>query len=122
MRLDDFCITNQMGGNAGTDSDYAWNYCYLRPYTVGWRDSKEMFKTMDRISKGMEKLAAKIGQPVTYGQFVARVATVIGVSAIRFYDETDRKDFQDYLPGNAVHKIDHTVKNEVARLNGRIAA
>lgn len=122
LRLDDFCIMDQMGGTISQETDYGWNYCYLRPYTVGYRDSEGMFKTLSKINKGLDKLSAKFGYATTYGQFVARVASIIGAVAIRFYEEDDRKLYSDIAPGNAVSAIDRLVKDEVNRLNGRIAA
>lgn len=79
--LKDFQITSQ-----GNDHDtprrlYAWEVSY-DPFRVEASDARRIVKTFDAIERRMTKLETTVGRPVTFGQYVARVAHAIGATAI----------------------------------------
>lgn len=83
-RFEDLVVRCQMNSddkpeNARSPS-YAWEVEYAQPYKVGLLEAEKMTQTLRRIEKGLRRIADKLGEPRTFGEYVARVALVLGMT------------------------------------------
>lgn len=67
----------------GSPNLYAWEV-HFKPYSVDDRRAKHMAETFRTLDRKMAKLAEQFGRPVTYGQYLGRVALALGCATFIF--------------------------------------
>lgn len=92
---------------------YAWGVVY-KPHAVEYWRAMAMSKTLKRIYDQLEKLDKDLGNPQTYGAFVARVAQTVAAKKVLLPSTPQQREFTDeewipYAPGDAVRRIDEMV-------------
>jgi hypothetical protein len=62
---------------------YAWEV-HFKPYSVDARKAAAMTQTFKLLERKLARLDAKLGRPVTYGQYLGRVALALGADGFVF--------------------------------------
>lgn len=79
--LEDLTVTAQ--ADRASDDAYGWRVEYSRPYSVDLRRAEQMAKTLRKVDAGLRRIEKRDGYPESFGQYLARVATVLGVDPQR---------------------------------------
>jgi len=58
---------------------YGWEVAYRDVYKIGYARAQRMVATLHKVSNGLAKLERDMGAPQTFGDYMARVAKVLGV-------------------------------------------
>jgi hypothetical protein len=83
LYLEHFMITSQGDEQPNTERRlYGWEMEYREVFSVTAYRAERMAKTLDTITRRMQKTAQTFGAPSTFGSYLARVADGIGASAI----------------------------------------
>lgn len=78
----------QVRAQGSLDEDapsYGWNVEYHQPYRVTRGDAEEMAKVLRKIERGVEKMTADLGYAENIGQYIARVAKVLGITSFGMF-------------------------------------
>ena len=80
--VDDLYITSQGSDEDRTRSDqgrqlYAWEIEY-HTYSVRLDRAERMVKTLKAIEKDLARMTAKLGRPLSFGQYLGRIAISLG--------------------------------------------
>lgn len=83
-RIEGLAVTSQ-GENSRADHGlYGFHVEFTDVRFVRTRDAEQIFRTLAFIDRRLSKIAAKRGDVRTFGEFVGRVAEVIGAETILF--------------------------------------
>jgi hypothetical protein len=69
---------------AAFGDSYGWTVDYRDVYSIDLQRAEMMAKQLRKIGKGMDKLTAQLTYPGDFPSFLARVASVVGVSMFGF--------------------------------------
>lgn len=117
-------IGNQCDDNQHDTVSYGWNVEYRNCYSVDLNKAKQMAATLTVLDQRIQKLRDELGYPTTYGQYVARVASAMKITAIVFNRERDgvRQGEFELSPGGAQSHIDRdciALANECRAMAGK---
>jgi hypothetical protein len=118
--LNNLQITSQ-GTNKDRDRVYGFEVRYRDVYAIDLSLAEKMVKTLRKVNAGMDKLTAKRGYvgPGNFGEYVGRVAEVIGATKILYVQDRPRRsswlmhDDVDYTVlnlGDGVNHVNHVVR------------
>lgn len=128
-RLADLQINSQADTDRVDHGLYGFDVRYRNVSFVDTAAAKRMAQTLTRIDRGLEKLQAKRGYTTNFGEYVGRVAEVLGVESI-IVDRTspdnrgwsyDEGQYQFLTIGEGVNYINGMVR-EWQRKNTPIPA
>ena len=77
------------------EGSYGWGVAYRDMYSVNITTAEKMVKTLKTIDRKYSALVNKIGEPTTYGGYVAYIASAIGAEQIIFYHENGQRSYYD---------------------------
>ena len=77
------------------ENSYGWRISYRDMYCVELTTAEKMVKTLKTIDRKHSALVNKIGEPTTYGGYVAYIANAIGAEQIIFYHENGQRSYYD---------------------------
>ena len=81
--LADLVISAQ-GGLTDAEPTYGWSVEYHQAFRVNAERAKTMARTLDRVSRRMERLTVELGYPETFASYVVRAARILGISAFGY--------------------------------------
>jgi hypothetical protein len=61
---------------------YGYDVCYHDVYTVDLRKAKRHVKTLEKLAKGLDRITEVRGYVRSYGEYLGRVAEVLGCAGI----------------------------------------
>jgi hypothetical protein len=86
---DDQSRTRARAGDA--EAVYGFDVEYREPYSIGLRKARRMLKTLEKIDRGLDKLSETRGYVRNYGEYLGRLAEVLGCAGMAFQrDERGR--------------------------------
>jgi len=85
--------SRERSGEGDGGAVYGFDVDYRDVYSVDLRKARRMAKTLDKLDKGLAKMTEARGYVRSYGEYIGRVAEVIGAAGIGF-------DRQNKLPRN----------------------
>lgn len=96
----------------GEEPLYGFHIEYRDMYRVDATQAHRMAKTLDKIDKGMAKLYAYRGRTKSFGEYVGRVAEVLGCEGIVFDQQQDYTSarYVWHSVGDGVNHIDYVVR------------
>ncbi len=90
--LADLRVTAQ-SDSASESESYGWRVEFRDSYAVDLARAEEMVKVLRKVSRGMAKLEAQFGYCESFGAYVARVASVLGISRFGWRTDTGSGGF-----------------------------
>jgi len=100
------------------DVSYGWNVWYREPPTVGLYLAEVMFKTLRKINNSLNRMGEKRGRPLSYSQYVARIAEALKIRA--FIWPTEHGYHVESIAG-AVSYIDNLEQSLIKKLAGGVS-
>lgn len=116
-RLADLELNSQGERTNAQRGLYGFDVRYRNVSFIEARDAQRMHQTLTRLNNGMSKLYAKRGMVQSFGEYVGRVAEVLGIETIVF-DYTpegshswshDERDYRHRSIGDGVNEVNHKV-------------
>ena len=89
----DLLISCQM--SEGHAEPYAWAVAYSDVLTIHIEKAEKMVKTLRSINRKYNSLVNKIGEPVTFGSYVAYIANALGAETMIFYEKDGERSRYD---------------------------
>lgn len=71
---------SQIDPDSSFGETYGWTVEYREAFSVKLDRAEVMVKTLRKVNRGMEKLAATYGRPTAFSAYLAQVASVLGIS------------------------------------------
>lgn len=93
---------------------YGWDTEYRDVFSVDLRKVRRMQRTLEKVERGLSKLREKRGSARSYGEYLGRVAEVLGCAGMAF-DRSERGqrvsgERWDWMSiGDGVNRADHRV-------------
>jgi hypothetical protein len=73
---------NSQGDQEDRSRMYAWDVRYRNIFAVDVTMANKMVKTLTKLNRGLQRIDTKRGSPSSFGDYVGRVAEVIGATKI----------------------------------------
>lgn len=102
-------LDDRNGGLGTLCQSYGWHLEYHDVYLVNSHRASKMYKTLSRLEKRFEAISARRSYPNSFGEYVGRVAEILGIDTFYFYSrhasDYDDCEFQILPVGDAIGKI-----------------
>jgi hypothetical protein len=97
LYLDSLEINSQGNNDDRERHLYGWDLRYRDKGFIDRHEAKRMWQTLTILEKKLDRLTEQLGSPVTFGAYLARIATVIGAKSFVMKSEHDhgRTTFYD---------------------------
>jgi hypothetical protein len=112
--LNDFAITGTLREEQiGDDASYGWRFEYENVYSVSLDKAKMMHDFLNWLNTRLTASYNKVGRPVTFGQYVVRVLSVIGITEGLVQNGQDAHNVIIYdTIGELVYPIDERIRQK----------
>ena len=109
------CQGDDQSQTRDSESVYGFSVEYRDVWSIDREKAERMHRTLDRLHKGLEKLYEARGYVRTYGEYVGRVAEVLGCAGIGIERDARRSRYES---GRTCEWM--SVGDGVDRVNGRV--
>lgn len=116
--LRDLCAETVEYAGENTHESHWWNMTYQQPYEVDLRRAEGMARALKHLQKQIARMEQKEGRPMSFGQYLTRVARAFGAKAIitvrdgeqvrGSYDSNDRAYIMNNL-GDGAAAVDRKI-------------
>lgn len=96
LRFENLLITSQGNDRDADRRLYGFEIRYQDVYAVSKGDVTEMAQTLNRFDAKLSKLRDARGYPTSFGEYVARIAEVVGAKTMLFERAPKLKYHDDY--------------------------